>query len=452
MDKLEAFLDEKLGPVMSVIGTNRYLLAVRDGVISALPLIIVGSLFLILASPPLPQEWVITQVLTANSTKILMVYRMTMSIMTLYAVFGMGNSLAKSFKLDGLTGGILSAMALLLTITPVNIPADLDAGVSGYVLPLSTLGGGGLFVGILMSFLAVTVYRLTQRSRFKLTMPQQVPPGVARSFEALTPTLVIMVVVGGITYWAGFDWYGTILAAVSPLVTATDTLPGVLLLVFLTTFFWFFGIHGASIVGSIARPVWLMLLDENTAALAAGTAATQLPATSAEPFYQWFVWIGGSGCAIGLAICLVTVCRSHYMRSLGRIGFAPALFNINEPLVFGTPIVLNPIVAVPFVVTPMICATIAWLVTAAGLVNHVSVIAPWTLPGPIGAYVSCGGDWRAAVLCVILIGVSVLCYLPFVKVYDRRLLAQEQADQDDAGSQDGATPTPAEKDAGLADA
>lgn len=427
MDGFQAFLDRTLGPIMSKLGTNRYLLAVRDGVVSALPLIIVGSFFLIVAMPPLPQDWEITKFLTANAATILLPYRMTMYIMALYAVFGMGNSLAKSYDLDGVSGGILSTMAFLLTFTPVSVAPEAAevAGVSGFVLPMANLGGGGLFVGIVVTFIAINVFRFTQHSKFKITMPEQVPPSVARSFEALTPTLIVILLIGSITYFLQFNWHTAIATVISPLISATDTLPGVLLIVFLTCFFWFFGIHGVSIVGSIARPLWLALLEQNANAVAAGAAGTALPAISAEPFFQWFIWIGGSGCTIGLALLLVTICKSKYLKDLGRLAVVPAIFNINEPLIFGTPIVLNLTLAIPFIATPMICAVVAWIVTSMGLVNHVVVTAPWTLPGPIGAYLATGGDWRAAVLCVVLIIISVVCYLPFVRMYDKQQCTEE---------------------------
>ena len=431
MEKLQEFLEKRLGPVMSVLGSNRYLLAVRDGVVSALPLIIVGSFFLIVATPPIPQDWGVYKFLTSNAATILLPYRMTMYIMALYVVFGMGCSLAKSYDLDGVSGGIMSVMAFLLTIVPVNVPADAKgaAGVSGFVISMPSMGSAGLFVGIIVTFIAINIFRLTQHSKFKITMPDQVPPSVARSFEALTPTLLVILIIGSITYYLGFNWNGAITAIISPLVKASDSLPGVLLVCFLTCFFWVFGIHGVSIVGSLARPLWLTLLESNANAAAAGTAGTALPAIGAEPFYQWFIWIGGSGCTIGLAILLVTVCKSKYLKDLGRIGFFPALFNINEPLIFGTPIVLNLTLAIPFIVTPLVCAIVAWAATGLGLVSRVIITAPWTLPGPVGAYLATGGDWRAAVLNIVLIAISVLMYLPFVKIYDKTFLGQEDADE-----------------------
>ena len=425
LEKFTNFVDSHLAGPMDKIANQRHLRAIRDGIIATLPLIIVGSFFLIVANPPLPANWGISQFLTSNAATILLPFRMTMYIMSLYATFGIGASLAKSYDLDAVSGGILATIAFLLTMVPVNIPAEAleAAGTSGFVLPMANLGGGGMFVGIITAIIAVEVYRFTDKSKFKITMPDQVPPAVARSFEALTPTLIVILGMTTITYYIGFDWHTAVAKVVSPLVSAADSLPSVLILIFLITFFWVFGIHGMSIVGSLARPVWLQLLDGNTAAQAAGE---QLPHIAAEPFFQWFIWIGGAGATLGLAILLAFATKSEYASKLGKAVITPSLFNINEPVIFGVPIVLNPILMIPFIFTPMILATIAWFATAAGFVNPVIVTAPWTLPGPIGAYLATGGDWRAAVLNVILIVISVICYYPFVKIYDNKELEKEK--------------------------
>ena len=304
--------------------------------------------------------------------------------------------------------------------------ASKAAGLSGFVLPMANLGGAGMFVGIVTSIIAVEIYRVTDKSKFKITMPDNVPPAVARSFESLTPTLIVMLLIGSITYYVGFDWHTFVGNLVGPLVQAADSLLSVLLLVFLTTFFWFFGIHGASIVGSLARPLWLQLLEENTTAKAAGEA---LPRIAAEPFYQWFIWIGGAGATIGLAILLAFRAKSEYGSKLGKAILAPSIFNINEPVIFGVPIVLNPILMIPFIFAPMVLATIAWFATKLGLVSEVVFTAPWTLPGPIGAFMATGGDWRAAVLNIVLILVAILIYYPFFVAYDKNELAKEQGKQ-----------------------
>lgn len=440
-EKISQFMDEKLSTPMAKLAEQRHLRAIRDGIIATLPLIIVSSMFMVIAFLPnqLPKEWALTQFIAKNQFKILLPYRMSMYIMTLYAVFGIGYSLARSYKLDGLSGGIMAELAYLLTIIPKAIPGATAAvktlaetnpdlaswmkGVpSGFHIPMGQLGSAGMFIGILAAIFAVEVYRFTETKNFKISMPPQVPASVARSFEALTPTAIILFVVSAITMWAGVDVHGIMNKLVAPLVTATDTLPSVLLIIFLGMFFWTFGIHGWSIVGTIARPLWLTLLETNTAAYAAGEA---IPHIGAEPFYQWFIMIGGSGTTIGLAILFLVKSKSAYGKALGKTAFIPAIFNINEPMIFGAPIVLNPILMIPFIITPMISATIAWIATSLGLVGRVVALAPWTLPGPIGAYLATGGDWRGAALSVILIALSVAIYLPFFTIYDNKLKAEE---------------------------
>ncbi|MDO4662381.1 MAG: PTS sugar transporter subunit IIC [Tissierellia bacterium] len=443
-DKITKFMDEKLSTPMAKLAEQRHLRAIRDGIIATLPLIIISSMFMVIAFLPnsMPQEWTFTQFIMENQARILMPYRVSMYIMTLYAVFGIGYSLSVSYDLDGLTGGILSELAFMLTIIPKSMPVitesitnlassnqELSNYISdlpqGFVLPMGSLGSSGMFIGILVSFFAVEIYRFTQKSGFKISMPEQVPSSVARSFEALTPTAIVLIVISIITMFIGIDLHKIISNLVSPLIKATDTLPSVIIVIVLSQFFWSFGIHGWSIVGSLARPLWLVLLESNTTAFVNGS---EIVNTAAEPFYQWFVMIGGSGATLGLAILFTFRSKSTYGKALGKTAIVPSIFNINEPMIFGAPIVLNPVLIIPFIIAPLLNGIIAWIATSLGLVNHVVASAPWTLPGPIGAFLACGNDWRAAVLSVILILLSVAIYYPFFRMYDKKLLEEESED------------------------
>ena len=438
---------EKLSMQMAKLSEQRHLRAIRDGIIATLPLIIVGSIFLIVAFPPFPVDWGISLWAKKNIAEILLPYRMTMVIMALYAVMGIGNSLAKSYKLDGITGAILATSGFLLTIVPsvvkeilvvtqvidgkeVQIIAEKGTEgatvlqeAAGFVMPMTNLGSAGLFVGIIIAIFAVEVYRFTTTTGFRIKMPDSVPASVARSFEALTPTLIVVLVVATVTYWLHINLHGIMKIIIEPLVKATDSWFSVIIIVFLITFFWSFGIHGVSIVGSLVRPLWLTLLDQNTAALADGKV---IPHIAAEPFYQWFIWIGGSGATIGLAILLATVSKSSYGKTLGRTSIVSSIFNINEPIIFGAPIVLNPILIPPFIIVPVVNSSIAYLCTSMGLVNKVTSTPPWTLPGPIGAFLATNGDYRAAILNIVLIISSAVIYYPFFKAYDKKLLEDEK--------------------------
>ncbi|NBI07028.1 PTS sugar transporter subunit IIC [Senegalia massiliensis] len=417
MDKFMTWLDEKFSTPMAKLAEQRHLRAIRDGIVATLPIIIVGSFFLILAFPPVPKDSAIAIWAAENIVKILLPYRLTMYIMSLYAAWGIGYSLSRSYNLDGVSGGNLAVVAFLMTI----IPQAID-GI-GWVLPMANLGGAGMFVAIITSILAVEIMRLMNKSGFKITMPEQVPASVARSFEALTPTAVVVILMTIVSVVLEFDWHGFIAKIMAPLVSTSDTLPGVLFPVVLITVFWSAGIHGVSVVGSIARPIWTVLLDANTAAAAEG--AKVLPHIAPEPFYQWFIWIGGSGATIGLVLLLAFASKSKYAKTLGRTALAPGIFNINEPLIFGAPIVLNPILIAPFILAPVVNTIVSYVAMSMELVSRPSVLAPWTLPGPIGAYLATGGDWKAIVLNLICIVLSVLIYYPFFKLYDNKQLELE---------------------------
>lgn len=421
MSKFTNFLEQKISNPMARLAEQRHLLAIRDGVISALPFIIVGSFFLIIAFPPVPESWAFHKWATEHVAEILIPYRMTMFIMSLYVAFGIGYNLARSYKVDPLSGGQIAVASLLLTITP-SVVEEL-----GFVLPMQFLGGQGLFVTIIVSIISVEIFRFCKQKNITIKLPEQVPASVGRSFEALIPVAIVILLMTLITVVMGINLHLLVQKITSPLVTAGDSLFGVLVPVFLITFFWAFGIHGVSVVGSVARPLWEVYLTKNAEAVADG--AEKLPHVAPEPLYQWFIWIGGSGATLGLVIVMLIFAKSKYMKNLGRTAITPSIFNINEPVIFGVPIVLNPILIIPFIITPLITAVISYFATSLGFVTPTYVKAPWTLPAPIGAYLATGGDWRAIILVLINITISVFMYLPFFRIYDKKMLAMEEGSE-----------------------
>ena len=416
MDKIFAWLDRVLIPVMTRLSEQRHLRAVRDGIVATIPLIIVGSFFLIIAFPPLPSLAALVKPYTAQ---ILMPFRLTMGLMALYAAHSIGYHLARSYKLDGVAGGTLALAAFLLTSLPVTIEGQ------GLALLMENLGGGGMFVAILMAVFAVEILRFAKEKKITIRMPEGVPDSVARSFEALVPAGIIIPAVWAVRHLAGFDIHHAATQVFAPLVTAGNTLAGVLAPIILITLLWATGIHGDSVVGTVARPVWLVLLDQNIAAAAAGQP---IPNIAPEPFFQWFVWIGGSGATIGLVVLMMRS-RSAYLRGVGRAAFLPGVCNINEPVIFGAPVMLNPLLFVPFLAGPIVMGVIAWLAMHFGFVTKPYILVPWTLPAPIGAYLATGGDWRAIILATVNILVATALYVPFFKAYERKLLKEyEQED------------------------
>ncbi|OJG41024.1 PTS system, lactose/cellobiose family IIC component [Enterococcus gilvus] len=417
-------IEEKLVPPMSKLGTQRHLLAIRNGVVSTLSLILIGSFFLIFVNIPYKP---IADLLAPYSETIALPFRMTMGLMAIYATFIMGSDLAKSYKLDPTTGGVLSLGAFFMLQMPVNVTTPADAPL-GFVLPMASLGASGMFSGILAMIFSVEVYRFFTNKKITIKMPEQVPPAVARSFEALIPGAVVLITLWIIRDIIGFDVNSALMAMFKPITGLLgNNLFGALLPMFFIHLLWSFGIHGMSIVGSVIRPIWLVMLDDNAKALASGTPATELPYIAPEQFYQWTVTIGGAGATIVVAVLFLFICRSKFLKEVGRFTLIPGIFNINEPMMFGAPMILNPYMFIPFNLVPLVLTTISYSAIKFGLVNGFSTYQAWTLPAPIGGFLSAGNDWRVVVLILVNLLVAGIIYYPFVKAYDKKMVQDEMA-------------------------
>lgn len=428
MEKLMKWVEEKLVPPMAKIGTQRHLLAIRNGVVSTLSLILIGTFFMVFINLPFP-GW--NEFIAPYSATIVLPFRMTMGLMAIYATFVMGSDLAKSYGLDSVTGGILSLGTFFMLQVPVNVLTPEEAPL-GWVLPMSSLGASGMFAGILSMIFAVEVYRFFKKRNITIKMPEQVPPAVARSFEALIPGAVILTTTWLIRSVAGFDVNATLLSLFEPLTNILgNNLLGVLLPMFLIHLLWSFGIHGMSIVGAVVRPMWLIMLDENAKALADGTAATKLPYIAPEQFYQWTVTIGGAGATIVVSVLFLFFCKSKFLKEVGRFSIIPGIFNINEPMIFGAPMMLNPYMFIPFNLVPLVLTIVSYFAVKLEMVNGFTVLPTWTLPAPIGGYLSAGNNWRVVVLIVINALIAFIIYYPFVKAYDKKMLSDEQNNSGD---------------------
>ena len=365
------------------------------------------------------------------SATIVLPFRITMGLMAIYATFVMGSDLAKSYGLDSVTGGILSLGTFFMLQVPVNVLTPEEAPL-GWVLPMSSLGASGMFAGILSMIFAVEVYRFFKKRNITIKMPEQVPPAVARSFEALIPGAVILTTTWLIRSVAGFDVNAALLSLFEPLTNILgNNLLGVLLPMFLIHLLWSFGIHGMSIVGAVVRPMWLIMLDENAKALADGTAATKLPYIAPEQFYQWTVTIGGAGATIVVSVLFLFFCKSKFLKEVGRFSIIPGIFNINEPMIFGAPMMLNTYMFIPFNLVPLVLTIVSYFAVKLEMVNGFTVLPTWTLPAPIGGYLSAGNDWRVVVLIVINTLIAFIIYYPFVKAYDKKMLSDEQNNNGD---------------------
>lgn len=430
MEKFYSLIENVFMKPMTKLAEQRHLKAVRDGMVSTIPLTIVGSFFLIIAFPPVPQAWKESMSLfiwiQKNIGDILIPFRMTMGLVAIYATYNIGHSLAKSYKLDGVSGGTLSLLAFFLSMIP-TVANTVDGAALGFVLPMSKLGGAGLFVGILTAIVSVEILRFFKEKGITISMPEGVPDSVARSFEALFPTVAVVILMWIVIVLLKFDIHNVFNTLFTPLKGLVDTPVGAVILVILITMLWTAGIHGVSVIGAMARPIWLEMLSANADAMQAGQDV--LPYITPEPFFQWFVWIGGSGGTLGLVFGLLFA-KSKYLKDLGRATILPAIFNINEPIIFGLPIMLNPFFTIPFILGPVLATIISYTVMAMDLVSRPAILAPWTFPAPIGAYLTTGGDLRAVALCIFNIVLMGAVYYPFLKAYDKKMSAQENEEMD----------------------
>ncbi|WP_285141693.1 PTS sugar transporter subunit IIC [Lactococcus petauri] len=426
MQKFLKWIETRLMPPMTKIGMQRHMVAIRNGVISTLSLILIGSFIMVFANFPIPAvaEWLAPH--TANLT---IPFRITMGLMAIYASFAMGDSLAKSYDLDGVTGGVLSLAAFLTLTIPLNVDTVLtEAGEAaiGWVLPMQYLGGAGMFSAILTMIFAVEIYRFFIKRNITIKMPDGVPPAVGRSFGALLPGGFIIIFLWIVRVMLNFDINAFIMSIFNPIADLMgNNMFGALLPMIFIHLLWAAGVHGMNIIGSIVRPMWLMMLDANMAAMADGTPLTQLPYVAPEQFYQWFVTMGGAGVTLVLVFLLFT-CRAKYLRDMAKLTFVPGLFNINEPLIFGMPLMMNPVFTIPFVLNPIILTIVSYSAVRLGLVNGFVANVPWTLPAPIGAYMATGNDWRAIILVLVNLFIAGLIYYPFVKMYDKQMLEEEK--------------------------
>lgn len=420
MEKLFSFIEDKLLPPLAGLAEQRYLRAIRDGIISTMPLVMIGSFYILVVMFPIPAWRSFIEPWIGN---MMLPFRITIGLMAVYASYGMGSSLARSYDLDGTSGGSLSLAAFLMTIIPQIAQLEDGTGL-GFVLPMEYLGGAGMFTAILTMILAVEILRFAQNNNLTIRLPEQVPASVARSFEAIIPGFITITIVWVITVVFGLNVNQLIMQLFSPLVNiAGNSYLGVVVPTVLITLLWASGIHGVSIIGSLLRPIWLVLLEQNMTAVANGQVPTNI---GTEGFYDLFVWIGGSGGTLALCI-LFMMSKSTYLKQIGKLSVVPGIFNINEPIIFGAPIVLNPILAIPFIVGPFLTPTVTYIAMKFELVAKVSVVTPFAIPAPIKAYLSTNGDWRAVVLVFINFAIYFAVFAPFVKAYDKQMLAEEEA-------------------------
>ncbi|MCT6923039.1 PTS sugar transporter subunit IIC [Metasolibacillus sp.] len=416
------FLEEKFVPVASRVGNQRHLVAIRDGFIAIMPLVIMGSLAILINNLPINfYQDAMNAIFGGDTWKQWggNVWGATFAIVSLLISFTIAYNLTKSYGKDALAGGAIG-LASYMTFATYG-----EGGLTGL-----TTGTGGIFLAIILSLVSAEMFsRLSGNPRLLIKMPAGVPDAVAKSFASLFPAIITVGVLALIrtlisVLFDAPDIIGQFYTLVQePFMGLTNSWVAALILAFVPAFFWTFGIHGANIIDPFMQTINLDAIAKNVEAIEAGQVA---PYIINKPFFDAFVNMGGSGTTIALIIAIFIVSRKNKQYStVGKLSAAPGIFNINEPLIFGLPIVLNPILFVPFILTPMVNVSIAYFATKAGLVPAATVAAPWTTPPIINGWLVTQSI-SGAILSIVLIAVAVLIYTPFLLAANRAAAKQGQ--------------------------
>jgi cellobiose PTS system EIIC component len=400
-------LERHVVPALTAISENTYLSAVRAGMISVVPLTIIGGLFMIVAYLPV-RGW---DTIVAPYQQLLQVpVTATFGLLAVVACFSIAYDLGKRLGQEAVVSATMATVVFLL------LQIDLES----LTFETPGLGSQGLFTGILVALVSVRVQKVFADWNLVIRMPASVPPIVFQTFLSLSPLVFLIVVFWVVRFVLGVDINHGVQTAFRPLVFALNTLPGILAYALLVTMLWSVGINGDNAVDAIVAPIFLQYLAANVTAM---TQGEPLPYVTAYGFFTVFVNVGGTGATLALALLLLRS-RVQAFRSVSRLSLPTQVFQINEPIFFGLPIVLNPVFMVPYVLSALTLTAGTFLLMQAELIHRPFVNVPWTTPPIIGHYLVTGGDWRAALWGVASILIAMAIYLPFAKAAERQRMAQ----------------------------
>ncbi|CUO07825.1 PTS sugar transporter subunit IIC [Clostridium disporicum] len=422
-------LEKILMPVADKLGKNKILVAIRDGFLITTPLIIVGSIFLLIANFPIPGwgEMVAKFLGEGWQTWFTNVSRATFNVIALLSCMGTGYSYARELKGDKIQGAAIALVSFFI-VMPTRIPyvgVDGAATISG--LGFEYIGSNGLFLALMISLSSVYIFNWVYKKGWTIKMPEGVPPAVCDSFAALIPSAIVMTLFFLVRIGFEFTPYETAHNFIyqvlqTPLQGAGNTLAAQLVYVFACSGFWFFGINGPAVANTVFEPISKILTMENLEAFQAGLP---LPNIFTSSFGNFFTNYGGGGSTLSLVIVMLLFCKSKRIKQLGKLAIVPGIFGINEPIIFGLPIVLNPVLIFPFIFVPMMNITLSYFVTKAGIIPYTTGVAlPWTTPIGISGYLATGSiiasGWQ-----FLLLFTGCLIYFPFIKMLDKQYLQEE---------------------------
>lgn len=405
MTRVGHWLNRRVVPPLVAVSENPCMSAIRAGMVSIAPLTIIGGLFLVVVFLPL-EGW--DQKVAPYLNLLQIPVTATFGLLAPFVCFAIAFDYGQRLKLEGLNCAIVATLVFLLIQLR---PEDQS-------LQMETLGSRGLFTAILIALFAVRVQKFFADKNLVIRLPGSVPPVVYESFVSLTPLIFLVLLFWVIRFIAGIDINEWVQTLFSPVIFALNTLPGILMYAFLVAMLWSVGINGDNALDAVVAPVFLQYLAMNVEAAALGQP---LPFITALGFFTSFVNVGGTGATIALALIMLNS-REPALRRVSRLSMPTQVFQINEPIFFGFPIVLNPILMIPYVLSALLLTAGTYLLMYWEVINKPFVNVPWTTPPIIGHYLVTGGDWRAAVWGAVSILLAMLVYYPFAKAYERQRL------------------------------
>ena len=440
MNALINWLNKHVVPVAAKIGSVRWLVALRDAFISIMPLIMAGSVANVINAlvRDLPNQFGWTGFVNSMQWLIAinaLVWTGTTAVLGLLFAFTFGYQMCVQYKVEPIAGGLVTlgtfimglpqsfSLDLKAALTKGDVQAITDAGAAvagknvsawGYFNFNKYFGAYDFFTVMIMGGIAISVYIMLMKKHITIKMPASVPPAVSNAFTGIIPAVAGLYVVGIINYLFQLN-NTTVIDFISktiqePLMKVSQGYWSVLLITFLVQLFWFFGIHGTNVLAPVTESIWTTALIANVNAYHNGKT---LPYMWTRTDFDLYVWIGGAGSTLLLLLAILIFSKREDQRAVAKVSLVPGIFNINEPVMFGMPVVLNPIYFIPFVLAPLVMVSISYAALKFGLVNPVRAQITWAMPPFLNAFLGTM-DWRSIVLQAVNMVIGFFIYVPFV--------------------------------------
>jgi PTS system cellobiose-specific IIC component len=442
MDKLSASLEKFLLPIAQKIGSQRHLVALKDGFIAILTANMAGAIAVMINCVFLTNDSLIGKQLNnlgfwKDSVQPFLdkwiinigwaVQQGTLKIICVLLLVTIAYSLAKSYESDAISTAVIS-VASYFALLPSSLTKDVFTMKDGNyvegvkdVFSLNFMGANSMFAAIVTAFIATEIFVRITKKGWIVKMPETVPPAVSKSFAAIIPGSITLVFFGFINVLFNNVFSKDVPTWIfdtiqSPLMSLGQSPFTYIFLIFIAQFLWFFGLHGMNIAEGVLTPMYKPALLENTDLVSKGLEPKYILTRN---FVDVYGSLGGSGATGALVIAIFIFSKKQESKELAKLATAPAIFQINEPVIFGLPIVLNVVYFIPFILTSPILLGIAYFFTSIGAVGYISQDPGWTCPPIFSAFFATNGDWRASLLAAALLALAVVIYAPFVIVSNR---------------------------------